>query len=398
MKLLLSMSLAGSIPLLVYLLMKPIAIRYFKASWRYAFIKIVMLFYLIPYQCFTIKSLTNTESLPYNFSWAVFVTPNQAAFSDYQLPVQAFLIFWLFLICCIAVNQLYNYFLCKRAFLQISGRVTSEDADIMKQCCQNIGMNTRRNVRLLYNHDIFSPFTIGVLSPCIIIPDIQLDDTQKRMILTHELMHVKNFDILFKFLALLILLLHWYNPLVYYLFRELNDVSENTCDEMVTQNMREEDIRDYGMLIIEMNGKPANHNLLFSDSFSNNAKIIKKRIKFLHHRPMKRVYSLMTSAVTAMILILSLPVSTWLYTYEDTSNIYELPTTDYTASMAYCRHTWATGMIYEHVPRSAGCTLSIYQAVACTKCGYRQETTLNSSHVYFICSHKEGSKKYNLYD
>ena len=46
---LLIMSLSGSVILLLYLLVSPIAKRYFSVSWRYRILKIALAFYLIPF-------------------------------------------------------------------------------------------------------------------------------------------------------------------------------------------------------------------------------------------------------------------------------------------------------------------------------------------------------------
>ena len=46
---LLIMSLSGSVILLLYLLVSPIAKRYFSLAWRYRILKIALAFYLIPF-------------------------------------------------------------------------------------------------------------------------------------------------------------------------------------------------------------------------------------------------------------------------------------------------------------------------------------------------------------
>lgn len=46
---LLIMSLSGSVILLLYILLSPIAKRYFSLAWRYRILKIALAFYLIPF-------------------------------------------------------------------------------------------------------------------------------------------------------------------------------------------------------------------------------------------------------------------------------------------------------------------------------------------------------------
>ena len=102
-------------------------------------------------------------------------------------------------------------------------------------------MDNKKQIRLLQNKNVSSPFTIGIFKSWIVIPDTEIDSKRQNMMLTHELIHVKNHDIFFKFLSFLIILLHWFNPFVYLLFFELCNISERVCDETVTARMNEKE-------------------------------------------------------------------------------------------------------------------------------------------------------------
>ncbi len=51
------------------------------------------------------------------------------------------------------------------------------------------------------------------------------------MIFLHELNHYKRKDIIIKAFGLIINAIHWFNPLVYMLLKEMNKYCEYTIDE-----------------------------------------------------------------------------------------------------------------------------------------------------------------------
>ena len=68
----------------------------------------------------------------------------------------------------------------------------------------------------------------------------------------HEMIHVKHRDFLIKFLALFAIALNWFNPLCYFLFYEICNISEIYCDETVIRNKEKDFISNYGNLLINI--------------------------------------------------------------------------------------------------------------------------------------------------
>lgn len=63
MHLLFSMLLAGSMIFLIYLIIRPAAVRYFSAAWRYGFLKGIQLIFLLLYQYFKYTYIKILEAL-----------------------------------------------------------------------------------------------------------------------------------------------------------------------------------------------------------------------------------------------------------------------------------------------------------------------------------------------
>lgn len=99
---------------------------------------------------------------------------------------------------------------------------------IRKKVSQSINIEERVSIC----DEINSPFLLGVIKPQIFIPS-GIKKDKYDYILTHEKMHIKRGDHLWKPLGFLLLSIYWFNPfcwIAYYLF--CKDV-ELACDEKV---------------------------------------------------------------------------------------------------------------------------------------------------------------------
>ena len=75
----------------------------------------------------------------------------------------------------------------------------------------------KRKVRIYKSTSVNTPVVFGVLRPKIILPynfNIE-NETALKHILTHEMQHIKRFDNLTNLIVLLILCLHWFNPIIW---------------------------------------------------------------------------------------------------------------------------------------------------------------------------------------
>ncbi|MCQ6560610.1 M56 family metallopeptidase [Paenibacillus mendelii] len=91
----------------------------------------------------------------------------------------------------------------------------------------------RYRVRLVRNPYAATPMLVGILRPLIVIPDTNYSEVQLKHILLHELTHLKRYDIVIKWFSMIVTSLHWFNPLMYWMRREITRSSELSCDEAV---------------------------------------------------------------------------------------------------------------------------------------------------------------------
>lgn len=97
-------------------------------------------------------------------------------------------------------------------------------------------------VELYTNSLISSPILIGFFRPCIVLPTAGLSVTAFQYIILHELTHYKRRDMFYKWLIQLIVCIHWFNPFIRLMNREV----ELSCDEAILKGLNRQERCDYG--------------------------------------------------------------------------------------------------------------------------------------------------------
>ncbi len=109
----------------------------------------------------------------------------------------------------------------------------------------------KKPVELYVNPLISSPLLTGFFRPCIVLPGTEYGETEFRYIVLHELIHYKRRDMFYKWLVQLTVCLHWFNPLVHLMSREITKACEFSCDEAVLAKTGGDSARDYGKTLLD---------------------------------------------------------------------------------------------------------------------------------------------------
>ena len=99
------------------------------------------------------------------------------------------------------------------------------------------------------SESISTPFAAGIIHPDIYIPK-GIEDVEKRYILLHERIHVKNKDCLIKTFGAVLLSVNWFNPLIWLAYKLMCDDLEMRCDEEVIKSMDADVMREYCISIV----------------------------------------------------------------------------------------------------------------------------------------------------
>lgn len=102
--------------------------------------------------------------------------------------------------------------------------------------------------------NIASPFVMGIFRPRIYLP-YGLQGKERGFTLMHERTHIRHLDPLFRFLGLIAVCLHWWNPLVWYAYRAACEDMEMYCDESVMRDRALEEKKAYANTLLSMSAR-----------------------------------------------------------------------------------------------------------------------------------------------
>ncbi len=104
---------------------------------------------------------------------------------------------------------------------------------ILRSACSAVGLPMHRQIRVIAVGAQTSPAVFGIFRPKLLIPVKSFDQLRiqdKHHVLCHELTHIKYHDLLWQALALALLCLHWFNPLLWLAYLAFRRDVEALCD------------------------------------------------------------------------------------------------------------------------------------------------------------------------
>ncbi len=66
----------------------------------------------------------------------------------------------------------------------------------------------------------------------------------------HELVHYKRKDLIYNFLGTIIILIYWFNPMIWIISKRMKLQREYACDTYVLEVLGKEESIEYGMTLI----------------------------------------------------------------------------------------------------------------------------------------------------
>ena len=205
----------------------------------------------------------------------VVILNNSVSYLDLLLLVIS--VFWLIGFLCLLIYNIYSYI---NIYKQIK---------VSRKCVyKNVYINDKIN----------TGFVLGVFKPCIYLPD-NLNDEQYNYVLMHEQYHIKRKDHLSKLVSLLVLCIHWFNPLVWLSFNLSSQDMEMSCDEAVIKQMGIESKKDYSSLLLNMS---LNNNQLKPSLLGFGNSDVKSRVKnILNYKKMS--FKILMISIIILVII-----------------------------------------------------------------------------------------------
>lgn len=447
MPLLFTMSLCGSIGTLFYIVVCPLAKKYLSVQWRRYYLICNILQYLIPFPYFHTKYRGLLKA-----AWSVrlpFRSDEEALYIDYTAnvvqiaPHRIYILDWIVYILIAGVimvgsvmfcRQIYRYWKIKY-FLKNNAEEITDQEDIRVIQESIFSHRLIKYLRVYQHKGVDTPFVIGVICPIIVFPCKKWTVAELEMAMSHEIIHIYQRDNLIKILAIAALALNFYNPLVWYVLYQWNLIAELSCDYKVIAGRTKEEIKQYGMLIIEMAENQPESVALPLMGFNVQNKMMKERINqmtketkkdnlikkvlgasimgvalfssslsVLAYSPKSVVHS---EEIADQIMIsddsvgiwgedtyTNLPVNEdggWVVFTEDGEIIEELNELNLDSgaeTYMFCNHNYESCKVTKHIKYSDNsCKLEYCEGQKCSKCGNLKVGDLISTITYSPCPH-----------
>lgn len=149
--------------------------------------------------------------------------------------------------------------------------------DHLSVTAQQMGIG--RAIELCVNPHVASPMLVGYFHPSIVLPCADVQESKFCYMVMHELTHYKRRDILYKWLVQLTVCLHWFNPFVYLMRREMERACEFSCDEAVVAKMGYGHAADYGETLLDaMAAAGTGREPLAALTMSANKELLRERL------------------------------------------------------------------------------------------------------------------------
>lgn len=165
-------------------------------------------------------------------------TRKELMFSERTIHILEFLgSLWLCLFFARLVYQIVKY-LRWQWFLRKKYREQAEDIlGTLSECQNRLGM--KKTPGLYRKAGLTTPLCTGFFCKSIQLPEKQYRSDEMNIIFMHELTHIKKHDLEMKWISVFITLIHCFNPMVYFLFRQISVWSEICCDILACKKGRE---------------------------------------------------------------------------------------------------------------------------------------------------------------
>ncbi len=180
--------------------------------------------------------------------------------------------------------------------------------EILMECVKKT--NTHGKIRLIVQNHITATSLYGFFKPKILITK-DFENMNKKHIqntFIHELSHCKRGDIVVNYLLLFLRCAHWFNPIIWFLFKKIRRDTELATDELAMSFLFPDEHKDYGLTLIDslsLQKKKSSNVLGMASSKSDIKKRVKSIAEFKKTSFFKHICSFFTLLLVASISLTS---------------------------------------------------------------------------------------------
>ena len=146
------------------------------------------------------------------------------------------------------------------------------------------------------------PLLMGLRCPLIVLPPDTVGEDELPDVLRHELTHCRRQDLCYKWLMVLTLCIHWFNPLLYVLRRTMAADCELSCDEDIIRDMNPRERQHYGETLIRLSAHDHLPPSLPAATLSEGKEQLRTRLLSIMHAAPSTSAAVLTWLLCAVIL------------------------------------------------------------------------------------------------
>ena len=415
--LLICMSIAGTVPLIICLLLLLLQRKKFSYRLGRNLVFLSLAGYLIPFH--VVKYLMPTDVLIRtdalaNISYYInFDDKGAISYHGISLWMSDWILMiglcWLFLISGFSVYEIIKYHRLTRKLKKITE----------KRTCFLPGIG---DVEYRISPLIGSPYTIGFLKPFIVAPENLENSRLSEMILRHEYSHLCCHDSAVKLLCLLAICLHFYNPLTLLTLLLYTSFSENIADQAATEGFTTEERKAYAVALVNLSARNRQVPVVWKNNLLGAKHTMKRRVEFIMMKNRKASKIGTAAAILASVFLSGTTVFGYapMQTTEAADSVQLNETVSFVDSASnnpfansniyfetdehvnilvndsdlepraiICTHDFKSGYADVHNSKSnGGCEVKRYTAKICQKCNHLVIMDYVSTTTYAKCPHK----------
>lgn len=154
-----------------------------------------------------------------------------------------------------------------------------------------------------FHSDISSPLLTGFIFRKIYLPTEEIPKEELTVILKHELIHTKRYDLFYQFIANLILSFHWFNPLIWKMVSCIEEDCEFSCDEDVIFSMEKDKRKIYSKAILMVLYRAKQKNIVGNVALNKKKSLTERRVRKImeEKKSRKNGYIFICSLITIFI-------------------------------------------------------------------------------------------------
>ena len=415
--LLICMSIAGTLPLLVCILLMLLKRKNFSYRLGRKLLLLSLAGYLIPFQVIKyylpLDMLEATNALKGISYFVNFDNKEAVSYHGISVWMPGWILMvilcWLFVIAGFCIYETIKYHQLTRKLKKIT--------EIRTCFLSGIG-----NVEYRISPEMNTPYTIGFCKPFIVVPADFQESRLSEMIMRHEYSHLRRRDSAVKLLCLLAICLHYFNPLALLIFLLYTRFSENIADEAATEGYSREERKAYATALVKLSARNRQVPVVWRNNLLGDKNTMKRRVELIMNRN-KKASKIGTAAAILASVILSgttafayTPMQTvedmtvvipqsasfmeidcqdnsfdnsHIYFEADDHTVIPVDDSDLETKAILCSHVFKSGYTDLHYPQSNGsCIVKRYTAKICRKCNHLVIGDLVSTTTYVKCPHK----------